>query len=231
MSESDRRGSGRARVNLWPRRIITGLGLLIVAVVLVWGIIRLVGVVADMRDGTEAPAGESGAGQSDQSSGAAGDDEQSGPGLANDRTDGSGGLSSVVIEDCSPDDLEAQVTVDDPTPVGDGTTAAVTLTGASPQDCTVPAGALGLRIVSGDQTVFDSSVCDEAEAVNPELLLYRGEPWSGSVTWDGRVHDGCTPIDSDGDGSANVATAGTYRAQLLLDGAPLGDQAVFTVAE
>ena len=35
-------GGGRPPVNLWPRRIITGLGLILILALLVWGIVAMV---------------------------------------------------------------------------------------------------------------------------------------------------------------------------------------------
>ncbi len=220
--------AGRKKtVNLWPRRIITGLGLLAVLALLVGGILALVGVVrgALSEDGPDAAAGAQ-SGQPDQS------DTQSGPGLNDPTSGGEGGLSAVVIAACTADDLSVAPDVPSAVPAGEGLSVAFTLTSVSAKDCSLSTGRLALRVVSGDQVVSDPSTCvaaDQSGADGTELLFATGFHWSGTLTWDGRAHQGCDGVDTDGDGQADVAGAGTYRAQILVDGRRVGDERVFEV--
>jgi len=210
-------------VNLWPRRIITGLALLAVVALVVVGVVRLVGVLG----GTASGSGGDAAAQSGQS----GEDAQSGPGL-NDATSGAAGLSSVIINACSADDLTVEAQAPAAVAVGDGASLSVTLTSTSLPDCSLTRDQLALRVVSGDQVIYDGSACpasDGESGSDTPLLFATGLQWSGTLTWDGRLHDGCTAVDTDGDGRADVAGAGTYRLQVLLDGSRIGDQSVFEV--
>ncbi|MCI1662822.1 MAG: hypothetical protein LKI27_08005 [Actinomyces sp.] len=223
----------RRTANLWPRRILTGLALVAAVALLVLGAVRLVGALGNAVSGGGGDDATSESGQS-------GDDAQSGPGLADRMSGGTSGLQSVVIDPCSAQDLTVQIGVSGPVAVGAGATVQVTLTGASAADCSMTTGQLALRVLSGDQVIADGSACqatdgqsgegaDAATGSGTPLLFATGDSWSGTLTWDGGVHDGCGALDADGDGAGDIADAGTYRAQVLLDGQRIGDEAVFEV--
>lgn len=216
----------RGPVNLWPRRIITGLALLVVLGLVVAGVVHLVGAVtSSMSDGTGVP--QSGAAQSGGVQSGSG---HSGGGPS-DPTDLSGddGSTPVRITACTAEDMTAGVSVQGAPTVGSGATVAVSLQGPADRECSTSRGQLTIRVLSGDQTLYDSATCADRQSGETPLLFSPGQKWSGTLSWDGRTYDGCTPVDTDGDGEAQVAGAGTYRVRAYLDGDALGSEVVFEV--
>lgn len=208
-------------MNLWPRRIITGVGLLVVVVALVLGVVRLVGMVG----GSGSGAGAAGAAQSGTAqSGSA----QSGEDLTPVVPDTDSNLSHVDIATCTPDHLDAQVAVrGGDVAVGAGATVSVELTDSGHAQCSTDFGRVTLRVVSGDQTVYDSARCADRDTSSTPLLFAPGDSWKGTLSWDGGVFDGCTALKSGG--ARRVADAGTYRVQVDLDGKVLAPEVVFQV--
>ena len=114
------------------------------------------------------------------------------------------------------------------TQVGAGEKVAVTVETRSPVACRFEAGRLDVKILSGEQTMYDSSRCDRDRETTP-LLLASGMSWKGSVDWDGRVYSGCQAVDGNTDGAHDIADAGTYRAQVIVGSLPVGSEKVFVV--
>lgn len=227
---SGRRGGSRtgARppVNLWPRRIITGLALLVVLGLLVVGLVHLVGAVS-----SSASSG-SGVAQSGGTQSGSGQSGSAHPGGgASDPTDltDDDGSSPVQITACTAQDMTVGVEVQGSPTVGSGATFGITLQGPSDQQCSTSFGRVTIRVLSGDQTLYDSADCADRQSGESPLLFSPGQEWSGTLSWDGRTYDGCTPVDTDGDGEAQVAGSGTYRVKAFLDGEILGKEVVFEV--
>lgn len=87
---------------------------------------------------------------------------------------------------------------------------------------TVTPTKLGLRVVTGEEVVYDSFAC--AEDKPKSLLLGRDLTWSTSFTWDGAVHgDSCTVT--------GPAKPGTYVLHVVYDGEDLGNPVPLTVTE
>lgn len=181
----------RGRRNLWPRRIITTTGLVLILVGLAFGVAHLVPVVrgffATRAQTVAAP--------------------QSTP---------------VRIEACRSADLRVTLAANpDAVGVGAGTVFAYTVRTRTP--CASAAGAFGVVVTSGDQRVWDSEACRSGRSATP-LLLDASAGWSASVRWDGRARLGC-------EAQAGVARAGTYRAQLAVDGQAVGPIVVLDVRD
>lgn len=175
--------------NLWPRRIITTSGLLLILTGLVFGVTRLVPVVRDFfasrAEAVQAPAS-----------------------------------TPVRIDACRESDLRVELSADpDRVSVGVGTVLAYRVAARTP--CRTAAGALGVLITSGSQTVWDSTACASHPSATP-LLVDASATWSGSVRWDGQSRQGCS-------GRTSPARAGTYRAVLLVGGRRTGTPVVFEV--
>ena len=226
-------GGARSVPSLWPRRIVTGVLLLVVLGLLIAGVWHLLGVLTS-AEGESEPGGSSGgqSGAAQSGSGASGGvSNAGGEGGATDPLDleDDDGTSAVSISACTAQDLQATVTVGGLPTVGSGATVDLTLEGPTDRQCTTSVGQVGIRILSGDQTLFDSAACTSGQSGSTPLLLTPGSRWTGSIPWDGRTYDGCSPVDTDGDGQAQVAGAGTYRARAYLDGAALGPEVVFEV--
>ncbi|MDU0349263.1 hypothetical protein RWX45_10570 [Actinomyces sp. MRS3W] len=117
---------------------------------------------------------------------------------------------------------------------------------------------LGAVITSGDQTIWTSTDCP-ATPTSRRLLVAAGTSAAATLTWDGRAASACTPIGAQAgvdtsptdtadtpdaeatDASdpettaaassddASVATAGTYRVRIQLEGTDLTENRVFVV--
>ena len=96
--------------------------------------------------------------------------------------------------------------------------------------CSFEFGQIDLKILSGDETVYDGSKC-QRDRTSATLLLVPGDTWNGGLSWDGGLYSGCTPRDGNSDGATDPAPAGTYRVQLMLDGKTVGDERVFTITQ
>ncbi len=222
MSSAQRRPARQAP-NLWPRRIITGTGLLLVIALIVWGVFALIGLFAGGASNAESP-------QSTTSSKA--ETVQSGTGelvlgrgdvvtedgiVSNDTT--------VTIPRCAEAELDYSATAVQTT-VGAGEKLETSIENRSKVACSTALGRLSLQILTGDQTVYDSAQCESRDETATPLLLAPNEPWTGTIDWDGLVYtNGCSAPE----GGAQPASEGTYRAVLLLDGLPVIGEQVFTV--
>lgn len=219
-----RRVPGRRAHSLWPRRIITGLGLILVLALLIWGVFVLIGLAtaqpkADAAQSAMAKTGESIQSGSERIELRRSDEVTRDGILTEDR--------GVRIPGCATDDLNISATPVQTT-AGAGESLAVTITNRGRTACFTSLGRVDLTIRTGDELVYDSSLCESRDEASTPLLLAPDEPWSGSVSWDGRVYsEGCTAPE----GGAPVAAAGTYRAQLSIAGSPVVGEQVFTVIE
>ncbi|WP_175955289.1 hypothetical protein [Schaalia sp. Marseille-Q2122] len=198
-----RRQAGRrkGRANLWPRRIITGTGLLLVVGLILWALFNAVAWV--FSDSDEAVA------QSGAQSGAVEDSDSP-------RMTADGVLypnDAVRIPECTPDMLALNSTTGS-IHVGQALTASVEVSTQANTACSTDAGMFGLMITSGDEIYYDSRQC-EADGLGSPLLLSPTASWSGELKWDGRRYAGCSPIDSDGDGATDLAQPGTYKVRVM----------------
>lgn len=199
-----RRQAGRRprRKNLWPRRIITGLGLLAILVLLVWALISTLSWAFS--------AGEESAAQSGTQSGEVVDENMP-------RMTADGILSpngTVQIPACTAEMLAINSTASS-IRVGQAMTATVDVSTQPNTACAAAAGMFGLVITSGDQLYYDSRRCEAYDASTTPLLLSPTASWSGQLTWDARRYNGCSPIDSNSDGAADIAEPGTYKVRIV----------------
>lgn len=221
----------------WRRRILAGAGLLLVLALLVWGVTSIAGrLLASSGSGgdTTQPVAQSDRrGQSTRQSGTATPDSRyPASSIASDGSvDGqSGETGTVRIPTCGTGDLGVRVGVEgSPVAVGAGATISVTVEDTSDIQCETAFGQMSVQVLSGSQTVYDSTSCEGRDTTATPLLLTPGATWTGTLTWSGRSYDGCTPLDVNGDGATDIAGAGTYRVQVLLGGVNLGNEQVFEV--
>lgn len=211
----------KKRHSLWPRRIITGAGLLGIIALIVWGVVALVQMVISHEPEADAA----------QSAPPPVETVQSGDSVIELREDekiSKDGIVSptqgVVVPTCSPDALDITFNVAS-TPVGSGQKIAFTVRNASNVACKTAAGAFGLRIVTGEETMYDSHACAGNDPEATPLLLTPEMTWSGTLGWDGHGYvDGCTSPSE-----VRVSDAGTYRAIITLNGQAATPEAVFEV--
>ncbi len=74
-----------------------------------------------------------------------------------------------------------------------------------------------MTVTSGDQVYYESSACEGFDPGSGTLLLSRDYAWKGALTWNGRRHEGCAPLDSDGNGETDAASAGVYQILIALN--------------
>lgn len=198
-----RRQAGRrkGRPNLWPRRIITGTGLLLVVGLILWAVFNAVAWV--FSDSDESVA------QSGAQSGAVEDSDSP-------RMTADGILypnDAVRIPECTSEMLALNSTTGS-IHVGQALTASLSVATQANTACSTRADLFGLVITSGDEVYYDSRQCEGGEGSAP-LLLSPTASWTGELTWDGRRHRGCAPVDSDGDGATDLAQPGTYKVRVM----------------
>lgn len=223
-----RLGGGRApkrrKQNLWPRRIITGLGLILILALVVWAVLFIIGFMTTQPKVDESQSALAKTGEFIQSGTERielrNSDEVTKDGVVT-REEG------VMIPGCIAKDLSFSATATQ-TRVGSGENLALTMVNIGRTACFTSLGRVDLAIRSGDQLIYDSARCASRDEEATPLLLSPGDPWSSSLAWDGRVYvQGCSTPE----GGAPLANEGTYRAQLSFAGVPVTSELVFTVIE
>lgn len=116
------------------------------------------------------------------------------------------GFDFGKIPECDISDLSVNIFLDkNQLPVASGGSFGITITNKSTKTCLARAGSnkFGVRVVSGDQKIWDSTSCPVTSKDNP-LLLSAGQTWKGSIVWDGYTYGkNCERL--------GVSSAGTYR--------------------
>ena len=228
-SRSPRPHQGRPPVppSLWVRRIVTGLGLVLIVFLLIWGLVKGVSALTKPNQPAPTPAEPTTAQPSPSvtATGAAAvkDGETA---SADGIVDAEG---RVRIPACAAADLTVRPTVSG-TMVGQSQNVSISIENRAGVACSFEFGQIDLKILSGDETVYDGSKC-QRDRSSATLLLVPGDTWNGGLTWDGGLHSGCDARDANSDGATDPAPAGTYRVQLLLGGATVGDERVFTITQ
>ena len=193
-------GRGPRGVNLWPRRIITGTGLLVVVALLVWGAVSAVRALLTGSPPDPQP----------QSAAQSGTDASGYPLGADQRATADGivtGDTTVDIPVCLEPNLEVRATASDATS-GQAVPIDVSLRNRGSVACRVGLSSLAVTITTGNLTVYDSAA------------------WNGTLGWDGLVHaNGCAAPP----GGERAADPGTYQLRVLLDGKDTGNHVVFDV--
>lgn len=231
-AKAGRRGES---VNLWPRRIITGSGLLLIIAVLMWGVVTAIGALFAPTRSHNTPMSQSQPQSQAQSA-------QSGSVLAASRTsseyqlkpgeketkDGILGVDdAVTVPKCSDSRLSISATGVQTT-VGAGENLEVSIRNRGGVACVLTPERIGLQVLTGEEQVFHSAQCEDVNVLEHALLLNANTTWEGTMRWDGKVYSsGCTQV---GDNSGN-AQEGTYRAQIFLDGQSVGREIIFTIIE
>ena len=213
-------GGGRPPVNLWPRRIITGVGLLLIIALIVWGIVAVVRAIAGAFSADPVPQSTP---QSVVQSGALdasgytlkGGQEATADGLLTDGT-------TIDIPACLDRDITATAKA---STVASGSAMPVTLTleNRGSVACSTSLTRFNLAVTTGDHQVYDSSRCADSQQSSTTLLLRPGGTWSGELRWDGYVYtNGCTAPA----GGASAAAAGTYKVAVTMGTREVGSTVV-----
>lgn len=202
------------------------MGIFVLAVaMLVWGVSAVWGAFAGSGDNPQSQAPQSG------------DAAQSAPSRVSGHLIPPGGEATpdgivnaqgeITVPQCLDSDLsmvmDAQVVA-----VDAGASLPLTVKNTGEMACYLDVASLRRIVTSGEQVYFHSGACQ----TQPEphvLLLSPGSEWSGKAEWDGRVYQECTPIDSDGDGQADVAQAGTYVMRVNVGAGDQGSMTSFVL--
>lgn len=211
-------GRGPRGVNLWPRRIITGTGLLVVVALLVWGAVSAVRALLTGSPPDPQP----------QSAAQSGTDASGYPLGADQRATADGivtGDTTVDVPVCLEPNLVVRATASGATS-GQAVPIDVSLRNRGSVACRVGLSSLAVTITTGNLTVYDSAACDQGAESEQVLLLSPDRTWSGTLGWDGLVHaNGCAAPP----GGERAADPGTYQLRVLLDGKDTGNHVVFDV--
>lgn len=220
---------GQVPPSLWVRRIVTGLGLLVIIALIVWGIAKAVSAVtkSSVPEATSSasatPTPTPTATVTRSGAAALQDGEQA---TADGIVDAEG---RVRIPACASADLTVRPTISGGE-VGQARNISVAIENRAGVACSFEFGHIDFKISTGDETVYDGSKC-QRDRESATLLLIPGDTWNGGLTWDGGLYSGCDAKDRNSDGATDPAPAGTYRLQLLLNGQTVGDERVFTLTQ
>ncbi len=220
---------GQVPPSLWVRRIVTGLGLLLIIALLVWGIAKAVSAVTKSSTPEATPSASATptptptATVTRSGTAALQDGEQA---TADGIVDAEG---RVRIPACASADLTVRPTISGGE-VGQAQNISVAIENRAGVACSFEFGHIDFKISTGDETVYDGSKC-QRDRESATLLLIPGDTWNGGLTWDGGLYSGCDAKDRNSDGATDPAPAGTYRLQLLLNGQTVGDERVFTLTQ
>jgi hypothetical protein len=215
--------------SLWVRRIVTGLGLLVIIALIVWGIAKAVSAVTKSSapeatpSASTTPSPTPTATVTRSGTAALQDGEQA---TADGIVDAEG---RVRIPACASADLTVRPTISGGE-VGQARNISVAIENRAGVACSFEFGRIDFKISTGDETVYDGSKC-QRDRESATLLLIPGDTWNGGLTWDGGLYSGCDAKDRNSDGATDPAPAGTYRLQLLLNGQTVGDERVFTLTQ
>lgn len=220
---------GQVPPSLWVRRIVTGLGLLLIIALLVWGIAKAVSAVTKSSTPEATPSASATptptptATVTRSGTAALQDGEQA---TADGIVDAEG---RVRIPACASADLTVRPTISGGE-VGQAQNISVAIENRAGVACSIEFGHIDFKISTGDETVYDGSKC-QRDRESATLLLVPGDTWNGGLTWDGGLYSGCDAKDRNSDGATDPAPAGTYRLQLVLNGQTVGDERVFTLTQ
>lgn len=215
--------------SLWVRRIVTGLGLLLIIALIVWGVAKAVSAVTKSSASEATPSASATPSPTPTAtvarSGTAAlqEGEQA---TADGIVDAEG---RVRIPACASADLTVRPTISGGE-VGQAQNISVAIENRAGVACSFEFGHIDFKISTGDETVYDGSKC-QRDRESATLLLIPGDTWNGGLTWDGGLYSGCDAKDRNSDGATDPAPAGTYRLQLLLNGQTVGDERVFTLTQ
>ena len=220
---------GQVPPSLWVRRIVTGLGLLVIIALIVWGIAKAVSAVTKSSASEATPSASATPSPTPTAtvarSGTAAlqEGEQA---TADGIVDAEG---RVRIPACASADLTVRPTISGGE-VGQARNISVAIENRAGVACSFEFGHIDFKISTGEETVYDGSKC-QRDRESATLLLIPGDTWNGGLTWDGGLYSGCDAKDRNSDGATDPAPAGTYRLQLLLNGQTVGDERVFTLTQ
>lgn len=220
---------GQVPPSLWVRRIVTGLGLLVIIALIVWGIAKAVSAVTKSSASEATPSASATPSPTPTAtvtrSGTAAlqEGEQA---TVDGIVDAEG---RVRIPACASADLTVRPTISGGE-VGQARNISVAIENRAGVACSFEFGHIDFKISTGDETVYDGSKC-QRDRESATLLLIPGDTWNGGLTWDGGLYSGCDAKDRNSDGATDPAPAGTYRLQLLLNGQTVGDERVFTLTQ
>ena len=191
-------------MNLWPRRIITGLGLILILALIVWGVVALVRAVIGVFTSDPVPQSSTQSVQSGtvDASGYTlkGGQEATADGLLTDGT-------AIEIPVCLDKDIAVTAKASEAS-VGSPLYVSVTLENRGSVACSTSLSNYTLQVSTGGHQVYDSARCAADDESAKTLLLRPTGTWSGWLSWDGYVYaDGCTSPA----GGAKAATVGTYK--------------------
>lgn len=168
------------------------------------------------QDGQAAQSGQSGQENSQQSGARMVDGVQipAGGELTPDGIVDADGV--VTIPECSNNHLSMSVD-STRTDIGAGAQIPVSLKHNGNVACSFSAPLLQVKVESANSTIYDSSRCEQPSTEDAKILLMTpGKEWQNTLNWNGRIHNGCTGVDTDSDGQADVADADTYQVTVTL---------------
>ena len=122
----------------------------------------------------------------------------------------------VEILPCAADDLNLTLTpsagvVDE----GMGFDLGVQIENRGSTDCSVETSEVKIQLAGSSTVVWSPSEC--VPEWSRTLLLAEGESWTGTLSWNGHIYEGCEAVAQETGGA--TASAGTYTLTALPAGA------------
>lgn len=210
---------GKKKPNYALRRALVAGVLLIIVALLVWSVSSVVSMLIVSSEPTGDASVQSRSATPQSSQGKSDNVQSNSEFELQGESSGDGVILSdgtVSIPACDATMLRVQV---DSTAVDLGSSVQVhyRLTNVGTHACHISTEDLSLNVKNGADSYFDRAQCAD-DSTGTRLLLTPKMSWTGVVSWNGAIHQGCEAIDTDNDGKADIAQAGTYSAVISLPG-------------
>lgn len=127
-------------------------------------------------------------------------------------------LQPVSYETCSAKDVSVTLTPDAATVLqGEGTNVVLSMSNTGNEPCLMSPGNVSVSMVLGGDTIWTPTACTSG-LTDLTLLLSSDQPWSKTLSWDGKAYLECEVVKTGEDDSPMNAAKGTYELRYAVLG-------------